>query len=151
MSSRSAPFLIAAGRGLLDAGERAVYVAGAAAAAGWSIALEWTRAPWIGMLLAAVSTVTAAISLWLLVRIVIDKKLFAALEQNELGADTLAALDDALSALGWIDGSKTGRTLDARVRGVARLCKKATLLAAFQVLLIGGAFAASGFVPFLRP
>lgn len=151
MGKPSMPFLIAGACGLLDAGARAVTVAGAAAGAGWLTALIWAPSPWIRLLLTAVSTINAVGALWLMVRIAIDRKLFAALDRAEhvadtQGAGTLSALDGALIELCWIDESKAGRTLEARVQGVAALCRKAVLLAAVQIVLVGAMLAASAFV-----
>ena len=55
--------------------------------------------------------------------------------------DGLAALDRALTDLGWIDASKAGRALDARVRGAVGLCRAGVLVAIVQWLVVGLAIA----------
>ncbi|RBL67176.1 hypothetical protein C3E98_033440 [Pseudomonas sp. MWU13-2625] len=55
--------------------------------------------------------------------------------------DGPAALDRAPTDLGWIDASKAGRPLDARVRGAVGLCRAAVLVAIVQWLVVGLAIA----------
>ncbi|AOJ31212.1 hypothetical protein [Burkholderia metallica] len=144
MRDPSAPFRIAAARGALDVGAWAIAAALAAAGAGWWIASGW--APTIArVLLAVVSTGSGIAALWYAVRIEIDRRLFAALARTAAGGasvdDGLAALDRALADLGWIDASKAGRALDARVRGAVGLCRAGVLVAIVQWLVVGIAIA----------
>jgi len=88
------------------------------------------------------SVVVASLSLWLLIRVTVDRRLFAALVHatdtlNE--ADGLGALDRALLQLGWIDQAKAGRSLDARVRGVTRLLRQSVGLAVLQLFVVAAA------------
>ncbi|WP_084906493.1 hypothetical protein [Burkholderia ubonensis] len=150
MRDRSAPYRIAAARGALDAGAWAVAVALVAAGAGWWVASGWRAAPFAQALLATVSTASGVAALWFAVRIAIDRRLFAALADaatapEPAGGDALAALDRALADLGWIDETKAGRTLDARVRGAIGLCRTGVWIAVVQWLVVGAAIAASGF------
>ncbi|WP_235822255.1 hypothetical protein, partial [Burkholderia ubonensis] len=107
-------------------------------------------APFAQALLATVSTASGVAALWFAVRIAIDRRLFAALADaatapEPAGGDALAALDRALADLGWIDETKAGRTLDARVRGAIGLCRTGVWIAVVQWLVVGAAIAASGF------
>nr|WKF55957.1 hypothetical protein HUO10_000401 [Paraburkholderia busanensis] len=139
-------FKIAAARGLLDAGSIVAVCTHVAAWVGLALALGLTS--WLCIGLACVSGVIALLALWLLIRIAIDRRLFTALAQSSTLTgedDALAALDHALQRLGWIDEAKAGRTLDARVRGVARLVRLTMALAVVQVAavavaVLGGAF-----------
>ncbi|MCA3886328.1 MAG: hypothetical protein IOC38_14870 [Burkholderia sp.] len=145
MRDPSAPFRIAAARGALDAGAWAIAAALAAAGAGWWIAAGWAPATLARVLLAVVSTGSGIAALWYAVRIAIDRRLFAALARADAGDgavdDGLEALDRALTDLGWIDATKAGRTLDARVRGAVGLCRAGVLVAIVQWLVVGIALA----------
>jgi hypothetical protein len=97
---------------------------------------------WVGVYAAIVVVLVALLSLWLLIRVTIDRRLFASLANatvtlNE--ADRLGALDLALLQLGWIDQAKAGRPLDARVRGVAGLLRQSVGLAVLQLLIVAAA------------
>ncbi|WP_175844523.1 hypothetical protein [Burkholderia arboris] len=142
MRDPSAPFRIAAARGALDAGAWAI---AAALAAGWWIAAGWAPATPARVLLAVVSTGSGIAALWYAVRIAIDRRLFAALARAAAGDgavdDGLEALDRALTDLGWIDATKAGRALDARVRGAVGLCRAGVLVAIVQWLVVGIALA----------
>ncbi|ALX12292.1 hypothetical protein P350_12455 [Burkholderia cepacia JBK9] len=145
MRDPSAPFRIAAARGALDAGAWAIAAALAAAGAGWWIAAGWAPATLARGLLAVVSTGSGIAALWYAVRIAIDRRLFAALARAAAGDgaldDGLEALDRALTDLGWIDATKAGRALDARVRGAVGLCRAGVLVAIVQWLVVGIALA----------
>ncbi|MEK2601378.1 hypothetical protein [Burkholderia arboris] len=145
MRDPSAPFRIAAARGALDAGAWAIAAALAAAGAGWWIAAGWAPATLARGLLAVVSTGSGIAALWYAVRIAIDRRLFAALARAAAGDgaldDGLEALDRALTDLGWIDATKVGRALDARVRGAVGLCRAGVLVAIVQWLVVGIALA----------
>ncbi|UTV56203.1 hypothetical protein [Burkholderia arboris] len=145
MRDPSAPFRIAAARGALDAGAWAIAAALAAAGAGWGIAAGWAPATLVRGLLAVVSTGSGIAALWYAVRIAIDRRLFAALARVAAGDgaldDGLEALDRALTDLGWIDATKAGRALDARVRGAVGLCRAGVLVAIVQWLVVGVALA----------
>ncbi|MBP0714455.1 hypothetical protein ABXK61_14165 [Burkholderia sola] len=147
MRDPSGPFRIAAARGALDAGAWAIAAALAAAGAGGWIAAGWPPATLARVLLAVVSTGSGIAALWYAVRIEIDRRLFAALARAADGDgavdDGLVALDRALADLGWIDATKVGRTLDARVRGAVGLCRAAVLVAVVQWLVVGIAIAVS--------
>ncbi|MGU7775413.1 hypothetical protein ACV229_35240 [Burkholderia sp. MR1-5-21] len=149
MRDPSAPFRMAAARGALDAGAWAIAAAFAAAFAGGWVAAGWAAAPLARVLLATVSTASGIGALWYAVRIAIDRRLFAALARAAVAPDSagdaLAALDRALADLGWIDDTKAGRPLDARVRGAIGLCRTAMLIAVAQWLVVGAAIAMSGF------
>ncbi|ASL42231.1 hypothetical protein bAD24_I01985 [Burkholderia sp. AD24] len=136
-SSASVQFKIAAARGLLDAG---LILAICAHLAAWvGLALAFGLASWPCVAMACASGTVAVLALWLLIRLAIDHRLFTTLAHSTASTnedDALAALDHALRQLGWIDETKTGRTLDARVRGVARLVRLVTILAVVQVLVI---------------
>lgn len=145
MRDPSALFRIAAARGALDAGAWAIAAALAAAGAGWWIAAGWAPATLARGLLAVVSTGSGIAALWYAVRIAIDRRLFAALARAAAGDgaldDGLEALDRALTDLGWIDATKAGRALDARVRGAVGLCRAGVLVAIVQWLVVGIALA----------
>ncbi|VWB40734.1 hypothetical protein OHZ10_06955 [Burkholderia arboris] len=145
MRDPSAPFRIAAARGALDAGAWAIAAALAAAGAGWWIAAGWAPATLARGLLAVVSSGSGIAALWYAVRIAIDRRLFAALARAAAGDgaldDGLEALDRALTDLGWIDATKAGRALDARVRGAVGLCRAGVLVAIVQWLVVGIALA----------
>ena len=136
-SSASVQFKIAAARGLLDAG---LILAICAHLAAWvGLALAFGMSSWACVALVCVSGAVAVLALWLLIRVAIDHRLFTMLAHSTASTnedDALAALDHALQRLGWIDETKAGRTLDARVRGVARLVRLVTILAVVQVLVI---------------
>jgi uncharacterized membrane protein YdbT with pleckstrin-like domain len=133
-----ARFLVAAVRGALDASGIAIAATFAGAVSGEWLAVISMHVPAIAILLAVVSTVAGVVALWLALRISIDRRLFAALARTAHD-DELAALDHALLALGWIGTSKTGRTLEARIRGTLRLTKLAMLVAAVLWLILCGA------------
>lgn len=88
---------------------------------------------WIG----ALCGLAALTQLVLLIRIEIDRGLFAALAHMQ-GEGDLRSLDAAMVALGWISASDAGklppRPLADRVRGASRFLKYAALLAAWQWL-----------------
>ncbi|MDN7814750.1 hypothetical protein [Burkholderia vietnamiensis] len=149
----SAPFRIAAARGVLDAGAWAIAAALAAAGAGGWIASGWPPASIARAVLAVISAGSAIAALWYAVRIEIDRRLFAALAHatsddgdDELG-HALTALDRALADLGWIDPRSAARGLDARgldarVRGAVRLCRAGMLVAIVQWVVVAVAIAA---------
>ncbi|KVF62443.1 hypothetical protein [Burkholderia vietnamiensis] len=144
----SAPFRIAAARGVLDAGAWAIAAALAAAGAGGWIASGWPPASIARAVLAVISAGSAIAALWYAVCIEIDRRLFAALAlatsddgDDELG-HALTALDRALADLGWIDPRSAARGLDARVRGAVRLCRAGMLVAIVQWVVVAVAIAA---------
>lgn len=129
-------FKIAAARGLLDA---ARIVALSTQFAAWlelALAAAWLRSGWASGVLACVSGGVAIGALWMLIRVAIDRRLFAALERAPVEDDALGALDRALLELRWIDASKAGRTIDLRVSGVAGLLRKTVALSIVQTLAL---------------
>ncbi|GAB2876983.1 hypothetical protein GCM10027093_10460 [Paraburkholderia jirisanensis] len=136
----STHFKLSAARGLLDA---ALIVVLCSHVAAWlGLGLAFTLRSWPCVAVSAVSVLVAALTLWLLIRVTIDRRLFAALVHatvtlNE--ADGLGALDQALLQLGWIDQAKAGRSLDARVRGVTGLLRQSVGLAVLQLLIVAAA------------
>ncbi|OLL27364.1 hypothetical protein BTH42_33235 [Burkholderia sp. SRS-W-2-2016] len=149
MRDQSIPFLIAAARGALEAGYWASAVALGSAGAGCWIAAGWQHVPLERVLLASVSIMFGVAALWYAVRIAIDRRLFAALadhprlQEGEVD-DTLAGLDEALIALGWINAEKVRRPPGARVRGAIRLLWGSVVIAIMQWLVVGIAIAARG-------
>ncbi len=144
------PMMIAAARGALDAGAWACAATLVGAVTGVAIAAfaDLAFAAWAG--LAAFSAGAAGAALWLAMRIAIDRRLFAALHlelarDGAHEANVLAALDDALAALGWIDAARAGRRIEARVKGVIGLLRKSMIVAIAQwvaiamAIVIGGA------------
>jgi hypothetical protein len=83
--------------------------------------------------LGAAALLFGAIQLYLMVRIEIDRPLFDALAQDA-GPAGLAALDYALSALGWGKQDRCGRSLEMRSRGAIRFLQFTGALAALQLL-----------------
>jgi len=139
-SVASTYFTLSAARGLLDAA--LIVVLGTHVAAWLGLGLAFTLLSWPCIALSVASVVVASLSLWLLIRVTVDRRLFAALVHatdtlNE--ADGLGALDRALLQLGWIDQAKAGRSLDARVRGVTRLLRQSVGLAVLQLLVVAAA------------
>ncbi|PQV50723.1 hypothetical protein [Paraburkholderia sp. BL21I4N1] len=145
-TSASVPFKIASARGLLDAG---LIVSICTQVAAWlGLALAFALGAWLCVAVVCVSGAVAILALWLLIRVALDRRLFGALAHSTALTnedDALAALDHALQRLGWIDETKAGRTLDARVRGVARLVRLVTLLAIVQVLVVAVAALSGAF------
>ncbi|REF01466.1 hypothetical protein [Cupriavidus plantarum] len=86
---------------------------------------------WIG----ALCGLAALVQLVLLIRIEIDRGLFAALTPMQ-SASELQSLDAAMVALGWISAKDASRLpprpLADRVRGASRFLRYAALLAAWQ-------------------
>jgi hypothetical protein len=75
----------------------------------------------------------AAVELYLLLRIEIDRRLFEVLATAH-GPDDLAALDDALGVLGRHSQRKTSRSLRARSRGAVRFVWIAVAVTALQLV-----------------
>ncbi|WP_420995331.1 hypothetical protein ACKI2N_028185 [Cupriavidus sp. 30B13] len=98
------------------------------------------------LVLGIVAALAGALQLWLLVRVTIDRPLFAALAAAEPAPGApLEALDHALRQLGWLRGekrgekpdekqAKAGRSLVQRARGALRFLHWAAALAALQLL-----------------
>ncbi len=90
------------------------------------------------LVLGIVAALLGAVQLWLLIRVAIDRRLFAALAEALRIADpvsTLASLDHALALLGWAAPEAAGRSLARRVRGALRFLHWAAGLAALQLLV----------------
>jgi hypothetical protein len=136
-SVASTHFKLSAARGLLDA---ALIVVLCTHVAAWlGLGLAFTLLSWSCVAVSVASVLVGSLTLWLLIRVTIDRRLFAALAHctgtlNE--ADGLGALDQALLQLGWIDQPKAGRPLDARVRGVTGLLRQSVALAVLQLLIV---------------
>lgn len=81
----------------------------------------------------AAASLLGATQLYLMVRIEIDRRLFEALAVAPDAAD-LAALDYALTTLGWGSQQNTGRSLKARSCGPIRFLQSAGTLAVLQLL-----------------
>ncbi|WP_233874545.1 hypothetical protein [Paraburkholderia adhaesiva] len=149
MRDGPAPFQIAAARGVLDAGCWVSAVALCAAAAGYWTAASGEQVLLVRALLVSVSTVSGVAALWYAVRIAIDRRLFAVLAdparlQGVVVDESLAGLDEALIALGWMNAAKVGRPLDMRVQGAVRLLRGSVVIAVVQWLVVGGAIATRG-------
>jgi hypothetical protein len=86
--------------------------------------------------LGAATILLAAIQLYLLVRIEIDRQLFDALATAS-GPDDLAALDDALGVLAWSSPKQASRSLKARSLGAIRFVRLAGAMTALQLLAAG--------------
>ncbi|WP_454733177.1 MULTISPECIES: hypothetical protein [Cupriavidus] len=87
--------------------------------------------------LGIVAALAGALQLWLLVRVTIDRPLFAALAADPAPGAPLAALDHALRQLGWLRRAapgEPGRSLAQRARGALRFLPWAAALAALQLL-----------------
>ena len=129
---------LSAALGLLDA---AFFIALLTHVAAWvGVGLAFTLLSWASVAMSVASVVIAIVALWLLIRVTIDRRLFAALSHmtgtsGEAGG--LDALDQALLDLGWIDRKKAGRPLDERVRGVTKLLRQSVALAVLQLLIVG--------------
>ncbi len=128
-------YFIAAARGALDAGCCACAVALAAAGVGLGVAIHCEHLHYVRTLIALISTCSGIGASWLMVRIVIDRQLFATLAAME--SSTLDDLDRVLIELGWTAASRAGRPLDARVRGVTRLLRASVMLAVVQWVCVG--------------
>ncbi|WP_137925911.1 hypothetical protein [Cupriavidus sp. 2SB] len=79
------------------------------------------------------AALVAAVQLWLLVRVEIDRTLFKALASTH--AAELADLDAALTTLGWMPVARAGRPMADRARGATRFLKIAAALMAVQWLI----------------
>jgi hypothetical protein len=139
-SVSSTHFKVSAARGMLDVALVAAFSTHLAAWAGLGVGCAFAHESWLAVVMACVSGAVGLLTLWLLVRVAIDRRLFAALARPSLSptnsADPLNALDQALLELGWIDEKKAARSIDARVRGVSGLLKKVIVLMLIQVLVV---------------
>lgn len=142
----STRFKLSAARGLLDA---ASIVALCTHVAAWlSLGLAFTLVSWSCVAVTVLSMLMAVLTLWLLIRVTIDRRLFIALEHAVVTIaekDSLDALDQALLQLGWIDAAKAARSLDARVRGVTGLLRQTVALAVVQLLVVAVAAVSGAF------
>lgn len=88
---------------------------------------------------AALALLLALPQLWLLLRVAIDHRLFAALASGAQGQAGLAAdlrqLDAALLELGWMPAARAARPLPERARGALRLVRASAVLTVCQLLL----------------
>ncbi|SOY44791.1 hypothetical protein [Cupriavidus taiwanensis] len=92
---------------------------------------------------AALALLLALPQLWLLLRVAIDHRLFAALASGAQGQADLAAglaadlrqLDAALLELGWMPAARAARPLPERARGALRLVRASAVLTVCQLLL----------------
>lgn len=88
---------------------------------------------------AALALLLALPQLWLLLRVAIDHRLFAALASGAQGQADLAAdlrqLDAALLELGWMPAARAARPLPERARGALRLVRGGAVLTVCQLLL----------------
>jgi hypothetical protein len=109
-------YFIAAARGALDAGCCACAVALAAAGVGCGVAIHCEHLHYVRTLIALISTCSGIGASWLMVRIVIDRQLFATLAAME--SSTLDDLDRVLIELGWTAASRAGPA--ARCTGARR-------------------------------
>jgi hypothetical protein len=81
------------------------------------------------------ASLLGATQLYLLVRIEIDRRLFDALAMTP-DADDLAALDYALTILGWARRQRNDRSLSSRSCGAIRFLQSAGALAGLQLLTV---------------
>ena len=86
--------------------------------------------------LGAATMLLAAIQLYLLLRIEIDRQLFDVLVSAH-GPDDLAALDDALAVLALRSRTKASRSLAARSLGAVRFVRITVAVTALQLLAAG--------------
>lgn len=88
---------------------------------------------------AALALLLALPQLWLLLRVAIDHRLFAALASGAQGQAGLAAdlrqLDAALLELRWMPAARGARPLPERARGALRLVRASAVLTVCQLLL----------------
>lgn len=84
---------------------------------------------------AALALLLALPQLWLLLRVAIDLRLFAALASGVPGQPDLTGLDAALLELGWLPAARAARPLTERARGALRLVRASTALTVCQLLL----------------
>lgn len=123
-------------------------VTGALSGAMWigAVGLAFaTLAAWLGAgsavarWVAALALLLALPQLWLLLRVAIDHRLFAALASGAQGQADLAAdlrqLDAALLELGWMPAARAARPLPERARGALRLVRASAVLTVCQLLL----------------
>jgi hypothetical protein len=134
-------FKISAARGILDVALLAALGTHIAAWAGLGRSCAFAHDSGLGVIVAGGSGVAGVLTLWLPIRVAIDRRLFASLARANVTHDlagALSALDEALLELGWIDDRTTGRAIDARMRGVFGLLKRviALLLMPVRVLCI---------------
>ncbi|MEK6349403.1 MAG: hypothetical protein V4764_18105 [Burkholderia sp.] len=140
-------FPIAAARGALDAGRGAVAATLLASLAGEALAACADMGMAARIALVVLGSLAGLRALWLLARIEIDRRLFAALERaaDEAGeageAAALARLDETLLALRWIDAGRAGRPLALRVQGAVGLLRQAMIVAFAQWGVLGIAVA----------
>lgn len=137
-------FPIAAARGALDAGRWAVAATLLASLAGDALAACADMSGLARIALVALGSVAGLRALWLLARIDIDRRLFAALDRasDEDGeAAALAALDETLLGLRWIDAGRAGRPLAVRVQGAVGLLRQGMIVACAQWSVLGIAVA----------
>ncbi|SOZ35072.1 hypothetical protein [Cupriavidus neocaledonicus] len=84
---------------------------------------------------AALALLLALPQLWLLLRVAIDQRLFAALAAGAPDQPGLARLDAALLELGWMPAARAARPLAERARGALRLVRASAALTVCQLLL----------------
>lgn len=87
----------------------------------------------VGYFASGAASLLAAIQLYLLVRIEIDTLLFDSLAMHP-NRDHLAALDNALTTLGWASQQSSGRSLESRSRATTRFLPFAGALAGLQLV-----------------
>ena len=92
-------------------------------------------APLGAALLAAAGAIVvlAAVEFWLASRVALDADLFDALAARHTD---LAGFDRAMRGLGLMPPGKTGRPLDARIRGAFRLLKLQALTLGLQIAVL---------------
>lgn len=133
-------FKIAAVRGMLDAALIASLWTQLAAWLAFGLAAGLAWGSWAGVAVACVSAAVSLSALWLLIRVAIDRRLFATLAGLPVDGpaefSALQTLDQALLALGWIDAAKAGRSMELRGRGVAGLLRKTIVLSSLQTLVL---------------
>lgn len=132
-------FKVSAARGMLDVAMVLAFCTHLAAWAGLALSCVYAHGLSLYVALACVSGAVCILALWLLIRVAIDRRLFAALANTPISLDpagALHALDQALLELGWIDENQSVRSIDSRVRGVSGLLKKVIALMLIQILIL---------------
>jgi hypothetical protein len=138
-SIASAHFKISAARGMLDVALVAAFCTHIAAWAALGISCGFARESKLSAAMACVSGVSGLLTLWLLIRVAIDRRLFSSLARATVTHDlasSVRALDEALLELGWINDEKSGRSIDARVQGVSGLLKRVIAILLIQVVVL---------------
>jgi hypothetical protein len=92
-----------------------------------------TRPEIVWLIAASLVVVLGLVEFWLAARVALDADLFDTLAARQTD---LAGFDRAMQRLGLMPSAKTGRSLDARIRGALRLLKLQALMLGLQLVVL---------------